>query len=467
MAISVRAIPRPPALRAVGPGSVSGKLSFHYGWVILAVSACLTVAAGFSFQSAGIAFTHLHYHMGWDPGQIALAGSLFFLTAALVGPAVGVITDRYGPTMATTAGIALTLLGVLVIGAASEVWHFWIGYGLFLGLADSVIRVAATVVVSEWFRHRFGLAIGILQASFAAGPAMIIMVFSVLLETTGWRGAVWTLGLLGCAGLGALMLIYRGRPADAGMRAYGAKRTGSPSLLYTGHVRNMRGGAYWNSLKRSATFWSLTAINFMGSVGHVLVVVYIVPVAEDFGVGHITAAGMLSVLTAVSMVTRFCGPIMANRIGSKWILVGFLLLRALPVLALFWAGAIWQFYLIAALFGLGFGGMTPVAIVYLRKYFGPGPMGRPIGCYEITEGLAVSAALWLSGMSYNVFGTYNYVIVLAAICSLLGAVLAASLKAVDSSKYHEWERVLPIEARSRDFYDTFSVKAGLPQAAGA
>ena len=86
MAISVRAIPRPPALRAVGPGSVSGKLSFHYGWVILAVSACLSAAAGFSFQSAGIAFTHLHHHMGWAPGQITLAGSLFFLSAALAGP---------------------------------------------------------------------------------------------------------------------------------------------------------------------------------------------------------------------------------------------------------------------------------------------------------------------------------------------------------------------------------------------
>ena len=467
MVISVRAMQRSPVLQAVGARSVSRKLSFHYGWVILAVSACLSAAAGFSFQSAGIAFTYLHHHVGWAPGQIALAGSLFFLSAALVGPAVGMITDRYGAAMATAAGIVLTLLGVLVIGAATEVWHFWIGYGLFLGLAFNVIRVAATVVVSEWFHHRFGVAVGTLQASFAAGPAAMILVFSVLLETVGWRGAVWSLGLLGCAGLGTLMLLYRGRPADVGMRAYGAQRSGSPALLFSGSIRSMRGCAYWNTLKRSGTFWSLTTINFMGSVGHVLVVVYIVPVAEDFGVGHITAAGMLSVLTAVSMVTRFCGPIMANRIGSKWILVGFLLLQALPVLALFWAGAIWQFYLIAALFGLGFGGMCPVAVVFIRKHFGPGPMGRPIGCYEITEGLAVSAGLWLSGMSYDFFGVYDYIIVLAAICSLAAAVLAASLKAVDTSKYHEWERHLPIEARSRDFYDTFAAKPGMAQPAGA
>ena len=467
MAINVRAMQRVPALQAVGPNSVSEKLSFHYGWVILAISACLSAAAGFTLQSAGIAFTYLHSHVGWEPGQIALAGSLFFLTAALVSPLVGLVTDRYGAAMAAAAGITLTLLGVLIVGAATEVWHFWIGYGLFLGLAFNVIRVATAVVVSEWFQHRFGVAIGILQASFAAGPAAIIMVFSLLLEAVGWRGAVWTLGLLGCAALGALMLLYRGRPADVGMRAYGAERAGAPPLQFTGPVRSMRGGAYWNILKKSGTFWNLNTLQFLGSVGHVLVVVYIVPVAEDSGVGHITAAGMLSVLTAVSMISRFCGPIMANRIGSKWILVGVLLLQGLPVLALFWAGALWQFYLIAALFGLGFGGMTPVAVVFIRKYFGPGPMGRPIGCYEISTGLAVSAGLWLSGMSYDFFGTYNYIIVLAAICSLVGAVLAASLKAVDTSKYHEWERHLPIEARSRDFFESFSARPRIAQPAGA
>ena len=467
MAISVSAMQRNQVLQAVGPSSVYGKLSFHYGWVILAVSACLSVAAGFSIQSAGIAFTYLHTHVGWDSGQIALAGSLFFLTAALVSPVIGIITDRYGAAMAAAAGVVSTLLGVLVAGAATEAWHFWIGYGLFFGFAFNAIRVATTVVVCEWFQHRFGVAIGILQAAFAAGPAAIILVFSGLLETVGWRGAVWSLGLLGCTALGALMLLYRGRPADMGIRAYGAQRDGAPSLRYTGSVRGMRGQAYWKSLKRSGTFWSLTSLNFLGSVGQVLVVVYIVPVAEDSGVGHMTAAGMLSVLTAVSMVSRFFGPIMANRLGSRWILVGALLLQGLPVLALFWSGSLWQFYLISVLFGLGFGGMTPVAVVFIRKYFGPGPMGRPIGCYEISTGLAVSAGLWLSGVSYDVFGTYDYIIVLAAICSLAGAVLAASLKAVDTRKYHEWERNLPIEARSRDFFDSFSSRPRTVQAAGA
>ena len=254
MAIGVREIRRNPALQAVGPGSLVGKMGFHYGWIIVAVSACLSVAAGFSLQSVGIVYTYLHDHLGWDPGRIALGGSLFFLTAALVSPAVGVITDRCGAVPAAAAGIALTLLGVLVTGAATEMWHFWVGYGLFLGLAFTLIRIATTVAVNDWFQHRLGVAVGILQASFAAGPAAMILGFSVLLETVGWRGAIWTVGLTGCAGLGAMMLLYRSRPSDVGLRAYGAEIAQSPSLLHTGPIRDMRGRAFWNTLKRVRHF---------------------------------------------------------------------------------------------------------------------------------------------------------------------------------------------------------------------
>ena len=158
------------------------------------------------------------------------------------------------------------------------------------------------------------------------------------------------------------------------------------------------------------------------------------------------------------MVSRFCAPIIADRLGSRWVIVGILLLQGLPVLGLFWADSLWQFYLVAIIFGLGFGGETPIMMVFTRKYFGPGPMGRPVGCYEISDGLAVSAGLWLAGMSYGAFGTYTYALVLSVSCSLLAVALAASLKAVDTSKYHEWERHLPIEARSKEFYNSFSAR---------
>ncbi len=443
------------------------RLGFHYGWVIVAVSACLIVSAGFAVQSIGIVFTHLHDRVGWDPSQIALGGSLFFLAAALVSPLVGIITDRYGALLPASAGVGLTLLGVLLTGAATETWHFWIGYGLFLGLAFPCLRIGTAVAVNEWFQHRLGMAVGVLQASFAAGPAAILVFFSLMLENMGLRGAIWSLGITGCVGLSLLMLLFRNRPSDVGLRRYGATGATEPlALLHDGAVRDLRARAFWNNIKRTSVFWNLTTLHCLGVVGHVIVLVYIVPVAEHSGIGHVAAAGILSVLTAASAISRFGAPIIADRLGSKWVIVSILLLQGVPVLGLFWAGSLWQFYLIAVVFGLGFGGETPIMLVFARKYFGPGPMGRPIGCFEISDGLSASLGVWLGGMSYGMFGTYDYAIAAGIACSLAGAAVAASLKPATTGAHYEWEKALPLEARSREFFQSASMGRGVQYAAG-
>lgn len=464
MNTSAEATTQEPKFRPAGLGGLADNLGFHYGWIIVIVSACLIVSAGFAAQATGIVFSYLHNHLEWDLSQIALGGSLFFLAAAFVSPLIGIITDRYGATLAASAGIGLTLAGVLIIGAATEVWHFWIGYGLFLGLAFSCVRIATQVAVNEWFQHRLGIAVGVLQTSFAVGPALMVLLFSVALETMGLRVAIWSVGIIGCAGMAVLMLLYRSRPPDLGLQPYGAKETQPPSLLHTASVRDMRASAFWNNLKRSGTFWSLTAMHCLGCVGHVVVVIYIVPVAEHIGIAHVAAAGILSVLIAASAVSRFCAPIIADRLASKWVIVSIMLLQGVPVLGLFWADSLWQFYVVAVIFGLGFGGETPIMLVFTRKYFGAGPMGRPIGCFEISDGLAISLGLWLAGVSFDSFGTLNFALAGAMACSLAGATIAMALKPARASTHHDWERSLPIEARSRSYWNTYRLmpRGGAP-----
>ena len=85
-------------------------------------------------------------------------------------------------------------------------------------------------------------------------------------------------------------------------------------------------------------------------------------------------------------------------------------------------------------------------------------MGRPMGCYEISDGLAVSLGIWLAGMSYDTLGSYNYAVGLAIVCSLAGAAVAASLGPVLTGSNYGWEKLLPLEARSRDFF--YSPSAG-------
>ena len=210
-------------------------MGFHYGWIILAFCACLSVAAGFLIQSTGVVFIHLHDHSGWAPAHIAFGASLFFLTSALCAPVVGAIIDRYGSALAAATGVLAVVSGVLVSGMATEIWHYWIGYGLFLGVAYSCIRLATALAITEWFQRRLALALGILQASFAIGPAVLIVLFSFLLEIMGWRTAVWFMGLVCGCGLAALLPFFRSRPADLALQLLRrSEGNGEPPCLVAG-----------------------------------------------------------------------------------------------------------------------------------------------------------------------------------------------------------------------------------------
>ena len=458
--LGIRGISKPRA--GGGPERFLDKLGFHYGWIVVAVCACLVVAAGFILQSSGVVVSYLNDHIGWDPAEIALGISLFYLTSALCGPVVGVIADRYGATVVTAAGLAVIVLGVLVNGAATEIWQYWIGYGLFFGMAFSCIRLASTLAITEWFQRRIGLALGVLQAFFALGPAMLIPVFSILLENTGWRTSMWSMGLASCAALASLLLLLRSRPADLGLRPYGASRgLETAPKPRRGHIHSVRARAFWKYVRSSTIYWKLAAIHSLGSVGHVIVLVFILLVAEQAGIGNLSSAFMLSILIGVSAVGRLVVPIITDRLKSKWVLVVTLLMQALPVVYLPFADSLWEFIAIAVIFGIGFGGETPMMLVITSKYFGPGPMGRPFGCYEIAVGLVTSLGLWLAGLSCGIFGTHNYALAFAVGCSLIASVVALTLRPVQTTKYYEWENSLPEEARSYDF--SHSGSEGVPK----
>ena len=54
-------------------------------------------------------------------------------------------------------------------------------------------------------------------------------------------------------------------------------------------------------------------------------------------------------------------------------------LQGLPVLMLFWTQELWQFYLFAVIFGVGYGGEGSAFPIMNRQYFGRGPTGRSFG----------------------------------------------------------------------------------------
>ena len=127
-----------------------------------------------------------------------------------------------------------------------------------------------------------------------------------------------------------------------GMRAYDSMESGQAAREESRLIYRLRSGAYWNSMKRSRVFWQLVMIHFLGCLGHIIVVTYIVPIAIHNGIEPLTAAGILSVLLTVSTLSQFGGPVLADRLDGRLVMAAILIFQGGPVLLLFWANETWQ-----------------------------------------------------------------------------------------------------------------------------
>ena len=100
---------------------------------------------------------------GWSRGNTATiftVGSVVYGFGSLVA---GALVDRFGPRKLLPLACLLIAIGCLInFSGARQLWHFYVAYGVFIGLGVICAGfVPMTVVLSNWFVRRRGAALGV------------------------------------------------------------------------------------------------------------------------------------------------------------------------------------------------------------------------------------------------------------------------------------------------------------------
>ena len=420
--------------------------NLHYAWIIIAIAAFLHMAGGSVRQAFGVLVVPLQENMGWSPAAVTLAYAMSSIIGAIVAPFSGMATDRYGARKVILVGVAFFFMGAMITGAANQVWHIWISYGICLGVAQACFNVPIITAATYWFRHRLAVGIGLLQAAHGLGPALMAVLLSVMLSAMTWKTAFWLIGISGSTVMVGLMLFFRSEPSQMGLRPYGAPATEPVNKKRDPVNERLRAQAFLASMQGTNAFWQLVVVHFMGCVGHAIVIIYIIPIAVIAGVDAVSAAGILSTLMAVSVLTRFSTPVIADYLGARRAMAAMFVLQGLPVLMLFWTQELWQFYLFAVIFGIGYGGEGSAFPIINRQYFGRGPMGRSFGWQQAGAGTGMALGGWIGGGLFAVVGSYDITIVLSVLASVAGAALIMSMPPTDKLLIPNWEESLPSSA---------------------
>jgi len=184
-------------------------------WIVWGTAALFVVYNYIQQVVPGVIASDLARDFHVNAGALGgLAAYFFYAYAALQIP-VGLAVDRFGPRWPLTLAIGVAAAGCLGFGWAVSAG--WAGLArLVIGAGAAFSFIACLKLVSNWFAPgRFATLAGLTNTAGMIGAAAGAPL-AALVTHTGWRHAMFLLGVLGLA-LGALaLLLVRDRPASAG-----------------------------------------------------------------------------------------------------------------------------------------------------------------------------------------------------------------------------------------------------------
>ncbi len=401
----------------MGMSSTLKKYFKHYVWAIVSIGVFIQMIGSALRNIFGILVDPLNVNFNWSVGEIGIAYALMSITSALSSPFCGWLGDRFGAKRTMFFGSLLFLFGMLWVSFMNNLWEFYIAYGLVLGFSQSLLGVPIVPAVISWFRRHVGLGTGALMVSWSLGPALTIQILAISFVNYGWRNTFWFIGIFVSIITFILLIFFKDSPEKAGKKPFGwlEKDEDSINSLKSFDLSNQ------NLIYRTDAFWHLVNIHFWGCVGHAIILVCIIPLAINKGIGPIQAAGVLSTIATISILSRFFFPIIGDKFGSRFIIFISFLGQGLSVLILLFTDSILGFYVFAVSFGLPYGGEGTVHPVINRQYFGRFPMGRTYGWQLFGAGLGMALGGIIPGLVFDLSNSYDIAIIISCISSLIGA----------------------------------------------
>lgn len=177
-------------------------------------------------------------------------------------------------------GQAISTLGILLSGFATQPWHLIPTAGIMYPIGASAVYLPATTLLFEWFARKRGLANGLMYSGTGLGGAILPLVIQALLAKYSYKAAVVSLAL-GC-GLLAFVSIY-----------FIKERVPIPRYSRTAVRR--RNKIPLNFI-RSAAFWAFASTVALTSFSAFLPAIYVPTYAVDIGLSKETGTLMLVVM---------------------------------------------------------------------------------------------------------------------------------------------------------------------------
>ncbi len=343
----------------------------------------------------------LKQNYGLDFLQIGLLTFTFLVTASVLQPLVGMITDKRPLPYSLAWGMGASLVGLIVLAFAQDYWLLLLGSAL-VGIGSAVFHPESSRVarLASGGRHGFAQSLFQVGGNFGSSVGPLLAAFVVLprgQESVSWFALLSLAGIIILWRVGAWYAAHRRanahRPAVSRVSPY-SRRTIVVALVVL-VVLTFTKNIYMNSISSYYTFF----------------------VIERFGLSIQDSQVLLFVFLGAAAAGVFFGGPIGDRFGSRFV-IWFSILGVLPfTIALPYADFTWT-VILSIIIGFIFSAAFPAIVVFAQELL-PGRVGMVAGIFfgfAFGSGGIAAAAL---GAVADVNGI-EYVFWLCSFLPLLG-----------------------------------------------
>ncbi len=261
---------------------------------------------------------------------------------------------------------------------AQNVWHLYIS-SLFIGLfflCSTLIPV--TMMISNWFVAKRGMAMSIAMTGIGLGGFIFSPIITYLLENYGWRTGYQIMALIMIVvALPIILFIFRVKPEEKGLRAYGLDENGNP--IQEEKKKNVAAVAEPINISAKESFvkpfFFLLIIGMFanGLINGGALQNFPPALQKEWGSG--TQWIVISLYSIIGVVGKIALGWLNDRFGVVWSTVFGVVTFGLSFVCMLFSEMSAMVYLMSVVFGLGIGigAITPsllTASVYGQKQYG-------------------------------------------------------------------------------------------------
>ena len=386
----------------------------HYGWVIVAAGALITCVAAGSMFALPVYLQPMAEETGWSRAGISAAMTVGFIVMGVAGFAWGTLSDRIGARPVVLIASVMLGLGLFISSRASNLLVFQIAYGGLVGGAGGAFFAPLMATTIGWFDKHRSLAVSLVSIGGGVAPMVVTPLASVLIGIYGWRMAMLMIAI------GASVIII---PAGFLIRR-APEAAAAPQMSGTVEQVAVPRETGIGSVMRKPQFIVLAGTFFLCCAAHSGPFFHTVSYAMLCGASALAAASIYSVEGVAGLFGRLIFGVLADRLGVKRVIIGGLVLQALGIYTYIYVTQLQDFYMLAVVLGLAYGGVMPLYAVLARDYFPAHVMGTVLGGITMTASLGMAFGPVGGGWIFDTFGDYHWLYVSSAAIGLAAAAVA-------------------------------------------